>query len=255
MRGERPAAPGLRRRCRTPWCPGTRWSTRTPIRRPGPGLELGDRRRRGRRRRPASRRRRPRRAGRRPTPSRPARRRAGPRRRSASRSPPGRARPRTAVDPLAVRDAARRASASAVAAAACGRSEHHRRPVDEEARAERERPGAPRRSSRCTTCMPPAFSTRTTAPHQPVSTSSTTRPGSAGTSRGRRPRRGATPVAAQHVGSVAVVAGRTRKEGMPRACAHADATRCCDAPGGLGRRERRRLGGYWHSGTGVPARR
>src|SRR5680860_1458987 len=40
----------------------------------------------------------------------------------------------------------------------------------------------PRRSSSSTTCRPPLFSTPTTAPHQPVSTSSTTRPGSAATS-------------------------------------------------------------------------
>src|SRR5690606_7042573 len=39
----------------------------------------------------------------------------------------------------------------------------------------------PRRSSRWTTCMPPAFSTRTTAPHHPAPTPSTTRPGSAST--------------------------------------------------------------------------
>ena len=45
-------------------------------------------------------------------------------------------------------------------------------------------------SLRCTYCMPPDFSTRVTAPTQPLCTSSSTRPGSAGTS-GRASLRGA----------------------------------------------------------------
>ena len=46
----------------------------------------------------------------------------------------------------------------------------------------------PARSSRTTTCMPPDFSTRVTAPTHPDMTSSTTRPRSAATGRevGRR---------------------------------------------------------------------
>ena len=44
-------------------------------------------------------------------------------------------------------------------------------------------PAAPARSSSTTTCMPPDFSTRTTAPTHPVCTSSTTSPRSAGCGR------------------------------------------------------------------------
>ena len=137
----------------------------------------------------AARRRPPRPAGRRPRPSRPARRRGGPRRRSASRGDPGGAAAQR-------RHRGRRASRSPCGRWPVGRrpdrrsrpwrrGEHDRPAVERGSPGRGERPApCPRRSSRWTTCMPPDFSTRTTAPHQPVSASSTTRPGSAARSTG-----------------------------------------------------------------------
>ena len=157
----------------------------TPCSRPRggrPGRRAGGRARgrrrgrrpRGRRRRPASRRRRPRRAGRRPRPSRRARRRAAPRRGSGTTGDPGAA-PRTATEPLAVRvdRPGRRRRARRV----------DRRAVDPEARAEREGPelAAPvleHDEVHAAALLRPRRRRRT----QPVSTSSTTRPGSAATS-------------------------------------------------------------------------
>ena len=211
---------------RASFVPGTRWSTRTPSRRPGAGLELGDD------------------AGEVvdavheldddaldaqvvapdlldelgvvPALDVDAR---------AARHPGARAvdRHRAARGP---RGGAPRVGERAVAARRGGVSVTGA-PSTRKPGPEREALVRPRRSSRCTTCMPPAFSTRTTAPTQPVSTSSTTRSGSAASRRGR-PRRGATPVAAEHVGSVAIVGGHD-SEGMPRACRRA-------TPRGRGRR-------------------
>ena len=136
--GERAHRPGLPT-TRHSLVPGTRWSTSTPIRRPGPGRERRAPRPRGRRRRRGARRRRPRPAGRRPTPSRRARRRAGPRRRSATpRATRARA-PWTATEPLAVRAVApapreRRRPPGGV-------GQRHGGAVDEEARAEAEAAG------------------------------------------------------------------------------------------------------------------
>ena len=142
VRGVRPAAAGPRSTIRLSLVPGTRWSTSTPIRRPGPGREVADR------------------AGEvvdavehldddaldpqvvapdlldelgvvlaldeDPRPARDP----GPR--------PGRRR----REPLAVREAAARRRPSAAPAGGGGRSERHRRAVDEEAGAEREALGA-----------------------------------------------------------------------------------------------------------------
>ena len=111
--------------------------------------------------------------------------------------------PSTARDPEAVREAAARASASCARAAAVGGVSTTGAPSSR-------KPGPigkplvrPRRSSRWTTRIPPAFSTRTTAPHQPVSTSSTTSPVSASTSR-ERPARGHLPVTGEDIGAIAV---------------------------------------------------
>ena len=159
------------RRCGSPWtrAPGGRPARRAGVR---AGRELVDDRRAGRRRRPGTRRRRPRPAGRRPRPSRPARRRAGPRRRCGRRGPPGRGR--------RGRRPNRRRSARRT-----GRRRRGRRTRVTTLPSSRK----PRGSSGNTRCLPkrssrvtvPA-SQRTTAPQKPVPGSSTTRPGSAGTS-------------------------------------------------------------------------
>ena len=157
----------------------------------GPGAEVAQVPRPGRRRRRGAPRRRPRRAGRRPRPSRPARRRAGPRRRSGSPGPPAPGRRWTATDPDAVRRGA--AGADRVTGA------RQRRPVDPRAGS----PGRagtlrrrPRRSSRVR--VPRSRSTATISPQKSVMTSSTTSPGVASAGAGPSASRRA-PVGGEHV--------------------------------------------------------
>ena len=90
--------------------------------------------------------------------------------------------PDTARDPLAVRADAARASARRASALARGGVRVTGAPSTRKPGPRRKPLVRPWRSSRCTTRMPPAFSTRTTAPTQPVSTSSTTVPCSAASS-------------------------------------------------------------------------
>ena len=169
--------------------PGTRWSTSTPIRRPGPGANS--------RTAPA----------RSSTPSSistttPSTRRSAPQTfstSSASCLPSTKIRdplatlarwPVTAREPLAVRADAARARSSSASAFARGGVRVTGAPSTRKPGPRRKPLVRPWRSSRCTTCTPPAFSTRTTAPTQPVSTSSTTVPGSAASST-ERPSRAA----------------------------------------------------------------
>ena len=162
--------------------PGTRWSTRTPIRRPGPGAKS----------RIA--------AERSSTPSSistttPSMRRSCPQTfstSSASWRPSTKIRdPRatrafaswTATDPLAVREEAWVAAARAARCAPFGAVSSTGLPSRRKPAPRGKARSVPRRSSRWTTCTPPAFSTATTAPTHPVSTSSTTVPWVASTGR------------------------------------------------------------------------
>ena len=120
------------RRCASPCCSGTRWSTSTPSLRPGPGWNSAAISA-ARRRRRASPPPRPRPAGRRPRSARPAPRRACPRRRCARPEPPSPA-------ARAPRPNRRRCGRSGDSAArGRTRAYQRRRPaLDQEAGAERE---------------------------------------------------------------------------------------------------------------------
>ena len=172
----------------SPWCPARGGRRARPS--GGPGrAEVRGSPRPGRRRRRASRPPRPRCAGRRPRPSRPARRRGGPRRRSATRGRrgPGPLRRRATRSPYGRRrpwpPAGRRGRPPV------GGVSTHRGAVEQEAR---DRSGTPW----CGRAGPPGGPPARRRPSRraprrrthPVSTSSTTRPVSASTSRARPPR-------------------------------------------------------------------